>query len=152
MIRRLFRLRRAEAGLMLTALITLLVVRVYLWRGRYNALRQRIDAIALQKPQFGEAPLHDLRAVAWSVSAMARIVPGASCLTQASAGQILLARRGYGSRVSVSVPSGGLSGNSFEAHAWLLSGNCIILGGNADEYARHRMLHDYVLGQPPGQI
>ena len=30
-------------------------------------------------------------------------------------------------------------------HAWLMAGDTIVLGGTAEDYARHRALHDFTL-------
>jgi hypothetical protein len=111
-------------------------VRLSLWRHRLPALRARIAALgATADPQTG-----DLRVVAWSVAAAARLVPGASCLTQALAGQYLLARRGQAAtvRLSVSGPE-----TALQPHAWLLAGDTIVLGGSSAEFARHRPIADY---------
>jgi hypothetical protein len=55
-------------------------------------------------------------------------VPGATCLTQALAGQYLLARQGSASKISVGIERG--TGTQLKAHAWLMSGSHIVLGGS----------------------
>ena len=65
--------------------------------------------------------------VVWAVRGVSRAVPGATCLTQALAAQILLSRRGCSSRLRIGVargPAGGLL-----AHAWLESDGVVVLGG-----------------------
>jgi hypothetical protein len=59
---------------------------------------------------------------------LTRLVPKATCLTQALTGQVALSRRGLASSIKIGVirtPEGAL-----KAHAWLLSSHHIILGGN----------------------
>ena len=53
---------------------------------------------------------------AWAIRSAGRIVPGATCLTQALALQYLLNRAGHASRLSLGVAKGA---DGFEAHAWV---------------------------------
>lgn len=76
--------------------------------------------------------------VAWSVNHAARFVAGPTCLVRAMAGQQLLAMKGYGSEIRVGVRSSGDAG--FEAHAWLATGDTVILGGTPSELARFSAL------------
>lgn len=84
-------------------------------------------------------PLHHERVVAWSVAAASRLVPGATCLTQALAGQRLLARHGLGSRVRIGVRPG--PAGELLAHAWLLREERVLLGGAA-ALAEHHPIRD----------
>ena len=62
-----------------------------------------------------------------------RFVPGARCLAQALAGQVLLGRRGAPSDLRIGVARG--DGRRLVAHAWLEKDGRAILGGPAgDEY------------------
>jgi hypothetical protein len=61
----------------------------------------------------------------WAVRAASRRVPGATCLTQALALQALLERAGRRCRVEIGVAKN----ESFEAHAWLVCGNDVLIGG-----------------------
>jgi hypothetical protein len=82
------------------------------WRGR--------------PPAFGEAPTV-VQDVAWAVSLVSRTVPGATCLTQALAAQVLLSWRGCGSRLGIGVARPAAGG--LVAHAWLESDGMVVLGG-----------------------
>jgi len=73
--------------------------------------------------------------VAEAVRAVARLVPGATCLTQAFAVQFLLAVRGYASDVQIGVKRA--ASGEIEAHAWLMSGHCIATGGSPAEIAEY---------------
>ena len=69
----------------------------------------------------------------WAVRAASRCVPGASCLTQALAAQVLLARSGYDSRIEIGVTKD--EQRRFRAHAWVVCGNEIVIGGaEVDRY------------------
>jgi hypothetical protein len=76
----------------------------------------------------------------WAVRSAARLVPGASCLTQALAAQFLLSRWGRPSHIRIGVakdPSGKLL-----AHAWLISDSKVVVGGSASELGRYAVLTD----------
>ena len=60
------------------------------------------------------------------VARAARIVPGATCLVQALAAEWLLTRAGVASTVRFGVARGE---GGFEAHAWLETRGCVVLGG-----------------------
>ncbi len=65
----------------------------------------------------------------WAVRAVSRYVPGATCLTQALAAQTLLARSGHASHIEIGVRKD--EQRRFLAHAWVVSGDQIVIGGAA---------------------
>ena len=69
----------------------------------------------------------------WMSAAAARLVPYASCLTQALSGQYLLARQGNASKIRIGIERD--TGTQLKAHAWLMSGDQIVLGGSIDRFA-----------------
>jgi len=87
---------------------------------------RRVDDLLSRFHRAKSKPV-DLGKIAWGVSSAARFVPHASCLTQAVAGRFLLARRGQPSTIRIGVDSN--SPKSLKAHAWLISGKAIVLGG-----------------------
>ena len=114
-----------------------LSTRIALSLRRTKAVRRGIAAMTLGRPPRAG----DLRVVAWSVRATARAIPGATCLTQALAGQRMLARRGIASDVRITLPGDAAAG--LAPHAWLLCGDTILLGGSAAEAQAHRTLVVY---------
>jgi len=74
--------------------------------------------------------------LAWAVRVAARLVPFASCLTQAQACQILLARQGYPSTLCLGVRQ--TSAGQVRAHAWLTCANAMVVGGDAEVVAQFR--------------
>lgn len=94
------------------------------------------DVRASMLPRIGNDRHIDLVAVArlaWAVKMAAYLVPFASCLTQAQACQILLARQGWDSTLFLGVrrtPAG-----KVEAHAWLRCGDNVVVGGDAGALA-----------------
>ncbi|MBZ9843935.1 lasso peptide biosynthesis B2 protein [Mesorhizobium sp. CA5] len=126
------RLRSLSAWEMLflaRCLMVVSVVRLALTLSSYNRVRSLVTGMHARR----DASVADLRRVAWGVAAAARLVPGASCLTQALAGQYLLARQGSASKISIGIERG--TGSELKAHAWLMSGNHIVLGGSIKGFA-----------------
>jgi hypothetical protein len=69
-----------------------------------------------------------------AVHRVARVIPRATCLTQALATLWMLAGRGYTGTLRVGVKPG--SDGGLLAHAWVEHGTRIIIGGDGvDEYA-----------------
>ncbi|RWD59762.1 MAG: lasso peptide biosynthesis B2 protein [Mesorhizobium sp.] len=104
-------------------------VRLGLTLSSYNRVRSLVTRLEARN----DAGIADLRRVAWGVAAAARFVPGASCLTQALAGQYLLARQGNASNIRIGIERD--TGAELKAHAWLVSGNHIVLGGSINGFA-----------------
>lgn len=80
-----------------------------------------------------------VRTIGWSVRAVSRRVPHASCLTQALSAQILLALWGYRSKLRVGVAKEPTTG-SFAAHAWVEVCGAVLVGGR--ETGRYNVLPD----------
>lgn len=116
--------------LFLTRCLTVVgVVRLALTLSSYNRVRGIVTRLDARR----DASIGDLRRVAWGVAAAARLVPGATCLTQALAGQYLLARQGNASKISIGIEKG--TGSELKAHAWLMSGSHIVLGGSINGFS-----------------
>jgi hypothetical protein len=73
---------------------------------------------------------HTVNELVWAVMAAARYVPEATCLTRALAVHALLGRSGHPSHVEIGVAKE----SRFEAHAWVVCGEKVVLG--ADEAHR----------------
>ena len=90
---------------------------------------QRITA----KTARGAEPIQSAARYVWAVRAVSRYVPGATCLTQALAAQVLLAQSGCNSRVEIGVTKD--EQRRFRAHAWVVCADEIVIGGaEADRY------------------
>ena len=110
LLARLRRIRPHDLALLVVALTEVVRTRLLLTLRKTGQIRGRI-AQTLQSGK-GRAPLvmtpQQRRAafaeVAWSVAASARLVPQATCLTQAFSAQRLLALRGIDAVVHLTVP------------------------------------------------
>jgi len=96
-------------------------------------------------PLFGHAAKAPPAALVHRIEAAlitaSRFVPASTCLVQACTMRALLALKGYGVTMRVGVrtaPDGKLA-----AHAWLLSGEQVILGAHAPEFSAYRALADF---------
>lgn len=86
-------------------------------------------------PAANEAEAQESRAqVAFVIPRLALRLPWrADCLVQALAGQAMLLRRGVVSTIAVG--TGRHPDGRFEAHAWLVCGEQVILGGDVSRFA-----------------
>ncbi len=109
---KLLGLAPAERRLVLVAAVLVGAVRVGLSLLSFPTLRQ---FLALLARAHASAPLPAER-IAWAVVAAGRRIPGATCLVQALAAQVLLARHGHGAELRIGVAR---ATDGIEAHAWL---------------------------------
>ncbi|KKN63847.1 hypothetical protein LCGC14_0497770 [marine sediment metagenome] len=132
-----FRAGLAKLRLLIVALSVVIVARLAVAAQRSRRLERHIVKLRDRAASPSRTLVHDLREIAWSVSATARLVPGATCLTQALAGDWLLARRGRTGEIQLSLPVGEAS-EGFRPHAWLICNGHIVLGGTQADYDGHR--------------
>lgn len=141
----MFRLRRRAAlawrhgALLAQCLAVVIAVRAGLTLFGYRAV---LDHIAKSAPK--RAPGVHLHVHIWCVLHCARIVPGATCLTQALAAHYLCARAGHPTRIRIGVrkrADGGIA-----AHAWLIAGETVLIGGQGENLARFTPLVDLQAG------
>ena len=134
-----------QRRLLLTALGSVIAVRLALWCFSYGTVRRltRVPVASTATPPppaVGRDPI--VGAVASAVTSASRYVPRATCLTQALVAERMLARRGRNSTLRIGVARD--ASGAFEAHAWLEYGDRVIIGGNGDleRYARMPSLPD----------
>jgi hypothetical protein len=115
-LRRLLGLPPAERRLILLALPLVAFVRATLWLVPFRLLRRWQARWAV--PKAGAATNEaTIPQVVRAVTVASRVIPGATCLTQALAAQLLLARRGHTTTLRLGVGHG--PQRRFAAHAWL---------------------------------
>ena len=129
-----FRNSLSDQTLLISALARVCFVRLGLWVLPFRVVKERVEKIIVSANSSSGAPAtQDLRVVlkvASSVRRASRYVPSATCLTQALATQILLARRGQVSRLRIGVSKG--QEGELKAHAWVESQGRIIIGQTKD--------------------
>jgi hypothetical protein len=109
--------------LMLTVRIMLWIVPFSWWRGR---LKHMMQPASTDAPVMSSSALWD---IAWSVQGWSSKLPKMSCLVQAIVGNLLLKQRHQPSRLMIGVMR---RGDEFQAHAWLVTGEYVLLGNRAD--------------------
>lgn len=98
----------------------------------------RLKAI-LPKTEGGlDPPPEIVDRCAWAVTRGSRLVPGATCLTQALSGRWLLWLLGYRSHVVIGVRP--LENGSLAAHAWLQSAGRTVVGGDAEDTCKFQTI------------
>jgi hypothetical protein len=129
-LRELFRLSRNRRRLLLEAWSLVVLSRLSLWTLPKRTVKRALSA---SSPTPGsDAPQESIEQLMWAVSAAARRVPGASCLTQAIAATTLLARHGHRSTLRLGVRKD--EQNRLHAHAWVESGERVVPGGTVDDF------------------
>jgi hypothetical protein len=130
-LRSWLRLPPAERRALLGAAVAVATVRLLLWVLPYRAVAWLVEGTAVPPRQRPPAPPSTAERIARDVARVARVVPRATCLVQALAGEWLIVRAGAPVALQYGVRFGE---NGLEAHAWLECGDRVILG--AEEAAR----------------
>ncbi len=121
------RLPPTDRRLLMTAALMQAAIRLGLALLPYRRVRGLVDRLARTSLSRQPTPAVSPERIAWAVATGSRLVPGAACLTQALAAQLLLERRGHPARVRVGISR--TEGAELLAHAWLESDGRIVLGG-----------------------
>jgi hypothetical protein len=130
---RFLQLPPCKRRLLIQAAVLLALIRAGLWFLPFEVLlrlTRRIGAPA--RPGHGGGV--PVGSIIWAVRRASRLVPGATCLTQALVGRVLLARAGHLSELRIGVRKSPVAG--FEAHAWLEHGGEVVLG-ELDDLSRY---------------
>jgi Transglutaminase-like superfamily len=121
-LKRLLQLPAHERWLLIQSAVLLLLVRAALWPLPFEVLLRWTGRIGQPARPRSIHRCHRL-----AVRRASRLVPGATCLTPALAGRILLGRGGHPRELRVGAAKSPASG--FEAHAWLEHRGQVVLGG-----------------------
>lgn len=76
----------------------------------------------------------------WAVRHSSRFVPHATCLTRALVVRLLLAQSGQEGVIRIGVASDGP--RSFDAHAWVIHDEVVIIGGLEEDISRYNPIVD----------
>jgi hypothetical protein len=126
-LRRYLELSAPDRRLLIEAFALVAAMRIALRTMRFESVRRM--AGRMERPRSSAvAP----ERIAWAVGAVARRIPGATCLAQALAARVMLARRRMESRLRIGVKK---DGESVAAHAWVEHRGRVIVGGESSAYA-----------------
>lgn len=125
-----FRLCWRQPLLGVTASFTVILVRLALWILPFRVLRQFSGKPSGEENGSGKVHVARRSRIASAIRIVSRVIPGATCLTQALAAQALLRLRGDWAKLCLGVGRGELG--EFKAHAWLEADGKIIIGDSPD--------------------
>jgi hypothetical protein len=127
-LRNFWRLPSRDRQLLVRAVLLLGAIRLGLSLLPFPTVRRLVAGGAQVPTEPQRPPPASVDRLVWAVTVASRYVPKATCLTQALAAQVLLARQGYPAQLRVGVARGGAGG--IEAHAWLESRDKVVIGGS----------------------
>lgn len=114
-----------DPELLISALVLVPAIRLGLWLLPMRVVGRALGAIVRRKP--GSAPDPSLAyRVSRAVGRASRMVPGATCLTQALAAQALLERYGLPTRLHIGLIRD--EGQAVRGHAWVESQGAAVIG------------------------
>ncbi len=121
------RLPLADKSHLVEAIGLLWAIRLTLWIRPYHTWRGW-----LRQPRVnGDHPLtdHQVNRLMWAIAAMSRVVPKATCLTQALVAQRMLAQRGQPSELKIGVALSTREAKpAIHAHAWVVVRDRVVIG------------------------
>lgn len=123
--RRVIRSLADDRGLLISALALASAIRLGLRVFPVRTVGRIVGRLVPQEPGKSEDPSRVDR-VARAVARASRVVPGADCLTQALAAQVLLERSGFPARLHIGVV--GDPGRTVRGHAWIESQGVVVIG------------------------
>ena len=115
-VRRFLRLAGADRMLLVHAGILVLAIRMALWVLPWRLVTRLLGPPSSSRPRTG----FSVERCAWAIRNASRLVPAATCLTQAVALRRLLARADRPFPIVIGVSKNAIDG--FRAHAWVECG------------------------------
>lgn len=122
---------RGDAWLLARAWALLAAVRIALTLMPYSRVSTAVAVLSRAPRVHPPDPAIPPARIAWAVTRASRLVPAATCLSQAMTARILLERRGYPTTLRLGARP--LPGGGIEAHAWLQTGETVLIGGEGRE-------------------
>jgi hypothetical protein len=127
-----------ERRLFLRALILVAAIRVSLWVLPFRLTRMWVGRMSKTAGPKRDLDRLNIQRLAWAVEAAGRRIPGATCLTQGMAMQVLLGRLGQHSELHLGVAR--KLGGQLEAHAWVETQGLVVMGGAVEGFHRFARL------------
>ena len=129
-LRKFLSLTPRERVLLINALLLLGAIRLGLKLMPFQTLRRLLARMAQPIRTLQQAEKASVDKVAWAVMVASHYIPGARCLAQALATQVLLERRGYPTQLRIGVARS--KGGQLWGHAWVESQGQIVIGGSGN--------------------
>lgn len=119
----------ADWRLRCEAVAVLALVRVGLWILPFKTVGRMTAGTTARRDN---NPAGTAQRVSRAIPSSARMIPGASCLTQALAAEVLMRRRGCPCALRLGVARN--AAGDLRAHAWLESNGISVVGGGLSDY------------------
>lgn len=132
---RYLRLLRRHHRALIASFFVLLVVRIGLTFSSYRNVQGWTDRYARLSRRPARVPV-----LVWSITHTAKVIPGATCLTQALALRFLMVRAGEGCTIRIGVRE--TNDRPFDAHAWVIYQGRALIGGSEQELRTFKPLVD----------
>ena len=129
-LRKFLSLTPSDRVLLINALLLLGAIRLGLKLLPFETLRRLLARMAQPIRTLQEAEKASVDKVAWAVMVASHYIPGARCLAQALATQVLLERRGYPTQLRIGFTRD--KGGQMSAHAWVESKGRVAIGGTGN--------------------
>jgi hypothetical protein len=126
MLRKFLALPPADRRLLIRAGLWVSAVKLMVWLLPFRHLTRLLGHSVLDYPRVWTDDDSRSDRIIWAVQAAARLVPGATCLTQAMATRVLLNRGGFPAELRIGVTKG--AQGQLKAHAWLEAEGVIVMG------------------------
>ncbi len=128
-----YRASSAQKHLLWEALAALAIARIVMAFVPFRRIASWLGRPGAESPTTATPEETDTaKAIGWAVGVLGRRVPwDGRCLAQALAATSMLRRRGLEGTVTLGVREG--KSASFDAHAWLRMGSCMVTGGPGHE-------------------
>lgn len=138
LLRRYREFSKRQRGLLHRAFFFVITIRLALWTLPFRVTRHYVEWLQKASGPTGSLETVVVREVIWAVQTVSRRVPGASCLTQGMATQVLLGRLGEQSELCLGVARS--TGGRLEAHAWVEIDGRIVIGNAIAGFSRYARL------------
>lgn len=125
-LQRFAKLPRAEKTLFIKAFFFVGATRAILWLVPFTILQKGLRGFLSPKAKTPETDWTQISKIVRSVRFAGKVVPAATCLTQALAALLLIHSSGQNSELKIGVAKD--EKNHFKAHAWLETEGRIIIG------------------------
>src|ERR1044071_2319418 len=138
LLNKFLQLSASDRQVLIKSLLLVLAIRLGLRWLPFRMVRQALGKLASQSaaPNAGDPAI--MARDVWAVSVVARYVPAATCLTQALATKILLARHGCSATIHIGVKRS--ERGELQAHAWVESDGRVVIGGSETSLRHYTML------------
>lgn len=135
LLRKFIHFSPGDQWLLIKSGMLMVSIRLGLWLYPFQDLQRMLETHMRKK--FFQAGQSELERVAWSIRAVGKCLPFATCLVQALTAQLLLSRRGH--QVALHIGIAKDKQGKLDAHAWIEYQGKVIVG-SVDNLSNYTLL------------